>query len=90
MNPFIFMHDDHHHEESWFDEFLGLQTDLAHWLFEIEVTLVIDFIVIFLGYQLLLKKVLIPRLRNQLHKEIDEEHHIEHTEDGGHIHHDHD
>lgn len=61
-------------------------SDPAHFIAEIGFSLVIDFVIIFLGYQLFIKKLVIPRLRKQIHRELDAEIHIEHHDDGGHSH----
>lgn len=73
----------HAHEEisgGWFQEYLELLQDPAHILFEITITIVFDFIVIFLGYRLIIKKVIVPKLRRDIYREIDEEHRIAHHE----------
>ena len=54
-------------------------SDPGHFIAEIGFSLVIDFVIIFLGYQLFVKKVVIPRLRKQIHKELDQELNIDHA-----------
>lgn len=71
-------------EDAW-----SIFTDPGHFIAELGFTIIIDFVLLFLGYQLLIKKIIIPRLKNQIHKDLDEELHLEHTEDGGHIHKEH-
>lgn len=78
-----------HGDGTFWGEFTALITDPAHWLFELVATLTIDLLVIALGYHIIVRKIIIPRLRKQIHSEIDAEHHIEHTDDGGHIHKEH-
>jgi hypothetical protein len=53
-------------------------SDPGHFIAEIGFSLIIDFFIIFLGYQLFIKKVIIPRLRKQIHKELDQELNIDH------------
>lgn len=62
----------------WWDEYVHLLQDPAHILFEITLSVVFDFVIIYLGYQLFIKRVVIPRIRRELHREIDAEHHVEH------------
>lgn len=69
-----------HGDESWWQEFLELLVDPAHILFELVFTLVFDVLVIAVGYNILVKKIIIPRLRKEIHREIDEEHGITHNE----------
>ena len=54
-------------------------SDPAHFIAEIGFSLIIDFVIIFLGYQLFIKKLVIPRLRKQIHKELDQELNIDHA-----------
>lgn len=63
---------------TWWDEYVHLLQDPAHILFEITLSVVFDFVIIYLGYQLFIKRVVIPRIRRELHREIDAEHHVEH------------
>ena len=69
-----------HGDESWWQEFLELLVDPAHILFEVVFTLVFDVLIIAVGYNILIKKVIIPKLRKDIHREIDEEHGITHNE----------
>lgn len=57
-------------------EFWAVFTDPAHALSELASSIVIDGLFIFLIYQTLIKRVLLPKW----HKEIDEEHGIEHVD----------
>lgn len=68
----------HEHTENILLDAWGIFTDPGHFIAEIWFTLVIDFLVLFLGYQLLVKRVLIPRLRKQIHRELDAELKIDH------------
>lgn len=68
----------------------NLFTDPAHFIAEIGFTIVTDVILVFVVWHLLVKGFLLPRLKKQIHREVheelDSELHIEHTEDGGHLH----
>lgn len=65
-------------ETGWFDEYLALLQDPAHILFEITIGILFDLIIVYVGYQLIVKRLIIPRLRRDIHKEIDDEHGIKH------------
>lgn len=60
----------HIHSDNFWDRYFELLTDPAHWLFEITVTLTVDVLVGFI----ILKKIVIPKVKRALHKEIDKEH----------------
>jgi hypothetical protein len=62
----------------WFGEYLALLQDPAHIAFEITISILFDIFIVYLGYQLIVKRVIIPRLRHQIHQEIDAEHHVDH------------
>jgi hypothetical protein len=93
-------HEEHGHEElsghahehggdgGWFSEYLQLLQDPAHIAFEITISILFDLFIVYLGYQLFIKRVLIPRLRRDLHKELDAEHGVDHCEyePGGDLH----
>jgi hypothetical protein len=64
----------------WFREYLGMLHDPAHILFEVTISIVFDFLIIYVGYQIVVKKHIIPRLRKQIHDEIDREHDLTHEE----------
>ena len=70
---------DHTGGQGVFEEAWAIFTDPGHFLAEIGFTLVIDFVVLFLGYQLLFKRVLVPRLSKQIHKQLDAEMGINHS-----------
>lgn len=53
-------------------------TDPAHIIAEVGFTIVMDGILLYLVYQLLFRKVLLPRLSNRIHSEIDAEHGVDH------------
>lgn len=81
-------HSHEHGGEGVLQEAWEIFTDPGHFLAEVGFTLIIDFVVLFLGYQLLVKRVVIPRLRKQIHRELDtelgvsKEQHDEHHGDG--------
>lgn len=64
----------------WFADYISLLHDPSHWLFEITVTIVIDLVILYFGYQLLWKKVILPRLRRDIHEEIDRDHDLIHND----------
>jgi len=66
-----------HHEETWWDIF----TDVNHILAELGWTLVQDVIIIGLLYNIVFKRIIVPKLKHQLHQEIDKEHGISHDEE---------
>jgi hypothetical protein len=65
---------------SWFADYISLLHDPAHWLFEITVSIIFDLFVVYFGYQILVKRFIIPRLRKEIHEEIDREHELTHEE----------
>lgn len=62
------------HSETWLD----IATDPNHIIAELVWTAIFDGIVIALFYNTIWKKLLLPRLRHDIHKEIDLEHGIDH------------
>lgn len=67
-----------HSGGGWFSEYITLLHDPAHILFEVTTSIVFDFVIVYFGYQIIVKKFIIPRLRKQIHEEIDREHELEH------------
>jgi len=59
--------------EAW-----SIFTDPSHILAELAWTLIQDVVLIWLLYGTVWKKMILPRLRREIHKEIDEEHNITH------------
>jgi hypothetical protein len=59
--------------EAW-----SIFTDPAHIIAELSWTIIQDFVIIWLLYGTVWKKMILPRLRREIHKEIDEEHNISH------------
>lgn len=68
----------HSHSEGLWERYLELLTDPAHILFELTISVLFDLLIVYLGYQLLLKRIILPKLRRDIHREIDAEHHVEH------------
>lgn len=69
-----------HEEETgnlWHD-FLSVALDPAHILSELAFTIVFDGIVIAVLWGLVFKGLILPRLRRQIHSDIDQEHGIQH------------
>jgi len=69
------------HTGGWFSEYISLLHDPSHWLFEITVQIVIDLLIIYFGYRIIWKKVILPKLRKEIHAEIDQEHNLTHEEE---------
>jgi hypothetical protein len=59
--------------EAW-----SIFTDPSHILAELAWTLIQDVVLIWLLYGTVWKKMILPKLRREIHKEIDEEHNITH------------
>lgn len=74
-------HDDHAHEtgQTLLQETWGLITDPAHALTEIFYSFLFELLIIPIAL-LLYRKWREPKLRAQIHKEIDAEHGIQHTD----------
>jgi hypothetical protein len=60
-------------EEAW-----SIFTDPAHVMAEMGWTIIQDLLIIGVLYGIVFKKILLPKLRRDIHKEIDIEHGIEH------------
>lgn len=65
-------------EHDLWGEAWSIFTDPSHILAELGWTIIQDVIVIWLFYGIIFKKVILPRIRKEIHKEIDEEHNIKH------------
>jgi len=61
-------------EETWW----GIATDFNHIIAELLWTALFDGVVVWLLYGIVWKRVLLPKLRRDIHREIDDEHGIEH------------
>jgi hypothetical protein len=71
---------EHHEDESMWQHAWEIFTDPAHILAELGWTIIQDVLIIGVLYGLVFKKVILPKLRKDIHKEIDAEHGIEHKE----------
>lgn len=60
--------------ETWWE----LATDPHHIIAELIWTVTFDFIVVALLYNVVFKRYILPKLRKQIHAEIDEEHGVSH------------
>lgn len=76
-------HEEHGHEghaeESVWEHSWEIFTDPAHILAELGWTVIQDVLIIGLLYGLVFKRVILPKLRKDIHEEIDAEHGITHT-----------
>jgi hypothetical protein len=71
-------HDSAEHDlwgEAW-----SIFTDPSHIIAELGWTIIQDVVIIWLIYGTVFKKIILPRLRKEIHKEIDEEHNIKHDD----------
>lgn len=72
---------EHEHEGmSMLEEAWSIFSDPAHILAELGWTIIQDVLVLWLLYGVVFKKVILPKLRKDIHKEIDAEHGITHKE----------
>ena len=62
-------------EEAW-----SIFSDPSHVIAELGWTIIQDVFVLWLLYGVVFKKVILPKLRKDIHKEIDAEHGITHKE----------
>lgn len=67
-----------HAGESIWEEAWHVFSDPAHVIAELGWTLIQDFLFIWLFYGIVFKKMILPKLRKQIHREIDAEHNIKH------------
>ena len=66
---------------SVWDDAWGIFTSPGHIIAEVSWTIIQDVVIIWLLYGTVFKKVILPRLRKEIHQEIDEEHNITHDDD---------
>lgn len=66
---------------SFWQDYMGVAFDPAHVLAEITFTILFDFVLLFLVWGVFFKKVVLPKIRRDIHKEIDAEHGYEHEGD---------
>ncbi|MFM6982256.1 MAG: hypothetical protein ACKOWP_05775 [Microbacteriaceae bacterium] len=69
----------------FWEEVWSIVSDPAHIIAELSWQLVFDGLFVAFLYGVIVKRVIIPRLRKQIHAELDEEHGIEHHDDHIHI-----
>jgi hypothetical protein len=70
---------------SFWDEVVSITFDPSHIVAEVFWQVVFDVVLVAFIYGIVFKKWILPKLRHQLHKEIDKEHGIEHHDDHIHI-----
>lgn len=63
-------------EEAW-----AVFSDPSHIMAELGWTAIQDIIIIWLLYGVVFKKIILPKLRKDIHKEIDAEHGVTHKDD---------
>lgn len=66
--------------DQWFSEYVALLHDPAHILFELTLMAVFDFLIGYVGYKVVFKRLILPRLRREIHEEIDREHDVSHED----------
>jgi hypothetical protein len=82
----ILASEEHAHEEglSLWEDYLSVAVDPAHIFAELTFTVFIDFVLLFLVWGLFFKKVLLPKIRSDIrrdvHREIDAEHGVTHVD----------
>lgn len=64
-------------------DFLSVAFDPAHILAELFFTIVFDGLVLAVLYQIVFKQLILPRLRRDIHRQIDEEHGLGHDDEHG-------
>lgn len=64
----------HEHTEGFWEEVWHVTTDPAHIIAELVFTLVFDLFFIAVMYKIVFKKFILPKLRHDIHQEIDEAH----------------
>jgi hypothetical protein len=70
---------------SFWDDVISITFDPSHIVAEVFWQVVFDVVLVAFIYGIVFKKWILPKLRHQLHKEIDKEHGIEHHDDHIHI-----
>jgi len=70
---------------SFWDELWSITFDPAHIVSEMIWQIVFDGLFVALLYGVVFKRLLLPRLRREIHKDLDAEHGIEHHDDHIHI-----
>lgn len=72
--------DEQHLEESVWQHAWEIFIDPSHILAELGWTIIQDVLIIGVLYGVVFKKMILPKLRREIHKEIDAEHGIKHKE----------
>jgi len=62
--------------ETW----INIVTDPNHIIAEVIINIVFDTVIIALGYGIIIKRVVIPYLRKNIHKYVDDKHGVTHAE----------
>ena len=70
---------------TFWDEVISITFDPAHIIGEVFWQVAFAVVLVAFIYGIVFKKWILPKLRHQLHKEIDKEHGIEHHDDHIHI-----
>jgi hypothetical protein len=66
---------------SIWQDYVSVSFDPAHILAELTFTIVFDFVLLWLGYKIFFKGYILPRLRRDIHRDIDVEHGYVHAQD---------
>ena len=80
MHLIQFAAEAHSSTEGLWEEAWAIFTDPSHIIAELGWTLIQDVVLIWLLYGTVWKKMILPKLRKEIHKEIDEEHNISHDD----------
>jgi hypothetical protein len=64
--------------ETW----LTILTDPNHIIAEIIINLLFDGLIITIGYGIIIKKIVLPYLRKNIHKYVDDKHGVAHEKEG--------
>jgi len=68
----ILLHADGH--GPFWQEFISIATDPAHLLFELIFSVLFDVVLVSVIWGVIIKKIIIPKLKRDVHREIDVEH----------------
>lgn len=78
LTNFVIENSEHAASAGLWEEAWAIFSDPSHIIAELGWTLIQDVVLIWLLYGTVWKKMILPRLRREIHKEIDEEHNIQH------------
>ena len=70
-----------HEDDTMWQHAWEIFSDPAHIIAELGWTIIQDGLVIWLLYGIVFRRIILPKLRKDIHKEIDLEHNIDHKED---------